>query len=199
MKHRIIICHGTYSSPRDSWYAWLAKSLEAQGHTCVIPEFPTPKEQSLQMWKRELWKYIGKLEGDHILVGHGIGAAFVINTLQLAFRKISATFLVSGYCRLLGNPEFDGIEQGFIEGPFDWEAIKANASYIKIYHPENDSLVPKNLGEELASNLSTTPVLVSGIGHIDSQNQVKEFPRLLEDIVKFIQSKETNALSHVNQ
>src|SRR3989338_7755510 len=106
---KIFIIHGSYGNPKENWFPWLKKKLEAKGHTVFVPSFPTPQRQSLTQWMNVFREgYLDKVDEDSILVGHSLGPAFILSVLeQVSLSKlVRACFFVCGFLGLLGNPDF---------------------------------------------------------------------------------------------
>jgi len=53
----IFIFHGVNGSPEENWFPWLKGKLEADGHKVFVPQFPTPKNQTLDNWLKVLSEY----------------------------------------------------------------------------------------------------------------------------------------------
>ncbi len=82
MDCNVIIIHGSYGSPEKNWFPWLKEELEKSGCNVFVPEFPTPKSQSLDAWMNVFKGYEHSLNRNSILVGHSLGCAFILNTLE---------------------------------------------------------------------------------------------------------------------
>ena len=106
---RIIILHGTHSSPEGNWFPWLKKELEKVGHEVFVPKLPTPEGQSVSSWFKALQKQCPWEFGqDTILVGHSCGATFMLDILNRERKNpVFASFFVSGFLDPLGNEEYD--------------------------------------------------------------------------------------------
>ena len=177
-----IIIHGTYGNPNENWFPWLKTGLEKIDYQVYVPNFPTPENQNLESWinvSSDFNKYIGP---QTILVGHSLGAAFILSKLESLNLPIRAIFLVSGFLGLLGNQEFDNLNKDFTTKNFNWNKIKQNVQKIFLYHSDNDPYVPMEKAEELADKLNIRPIIIKGAGHFNEKAGYVEFSQLLSDI-----------------
>ena len=88
-------------SPSGNWFPWLAGELRSLGHEVVVPEYPTPNNQSLESWLEVFDQDFGleNLNEDSILIGHSLGATFILKLLERAKQPIAACYLVAGFTR----------------------------------------------------------------------------------------------------
>ncbi len=177
----IFIIHGAYGNPQENWFPWLKKELENLGHTVIVPQFPTPENQTLENWLKVFSRYEKNIHEDTIMIGHSIGAAFILNFLAQKEKKIKAAFFVAGFAELLGNPTFDSINNTFMS-PFDWKKIRQHCTKFFVYHADNDPYVPLRFGEQLAKQLHVKLILVKNAGHFNERAGYLKFPQLLEDV-----------------
>lgn len=177
-----IIIHGTGGHPEKNWFPWLKKELEALGCKVYIPQFPTPQNQSLKNWFKIFAKYKKYLNQDSIMVGRSLGVAFILNLLESINHPIKAAFLIAGFARLLDNPDFDPLNQTFVDKKFAWTKIKKNCRKFYVLHSDNDPYVPLDRGEEIAKNLGVKLTLIKGAGHFNTDSGYTKFEFLLEKI-----------------
>lgn len=89
----IFIIHGTGGSPEGNWFPWLSKELNKLGHEAYVPKFPTPEGQSLESWLKVFEDYKKYINEETILVGHSLGAAFLLSLLEHLDQPVKASFL----------------------------------------------------------------------------------------------------------
>lgn len=181
-----IILHGTYGYPNENWFSWLAQKLTALGHKVVVPQFPTPENQTLDEWKRVFDTKIGDLTSDSVLIGHSTGAIFVPNLLNDSSCKIAGAFMVAGFWGEIGHEVFDPLNRSFLSRAIDWKKVRANAAVIRLFGSDNDPYVPREKTDQLAKLLSTKTDLVPGAGHFNSAAGYTEFPYLLAEISRTV-------------
>jgi predicted alpha/beta hydrolase family esterase len=176
------IIPGAYGYPEENWFPWLKQELEKNGYSVIIPQFPTPQNQSLTTWREAFDKYKNKLTRDTILIGHSIGSTFILSLLENVSEPVHGVFLVSGFISDLNNKEFNRINGSFYNKSFNWEKINENKFYI--FHGDNDPYVPMDKAEELANKLHSQVNIIKNGGHLNDQAGFKTFPKLLEEIKK---------------
>ena len=180
---RFFIIHGTGGEPDGNWFSWLKAELEKLGHEVFVPDFPGMEEQSLETWRKTFDDYRDKLTDDTVFVAHSVGPAFVLNLLEQDV-EARACFFVSGFTGLLGN-KFDEPNHTITDREFDFERIKKNCGYFKMYHSPDDPYVPMDKAEKLAENLDAELEVIEEGGHLNEPSGYTEFPKLLEDIRNF--------------
>lgn len=178
MKHAFII-HGAYGNPNENWFQWLKKELENSGYGAYVPKFPTPINQTLEKWLNVFEKYKNRMDESSIVIGHSLGAAFLLNLLE--FKKAKAAFFVSGIGGKVDNKYWEGMRT-FADKKFDWKKIRENCPHFFVYHSDNDPYIPLSHAEALAKNLKTKVILIKGAGHFNKDSGYTKFERLLEDI-----------------
>jgi len=181
MKNAIII-HGTYGNPDENWFPWLKTELEKIGYKVYVPTFPTPENQNLKSWIGVIENYHIEFNKETIIIGHSVGASFILSILESLDSPIRAAFLVSGFLGLLGNEEFDNLNYTFTTKPLNWKKIQNNVGKIFIYHSNNDPYVPIEQARMLAKHLNVNPVIIENGGHFNKEAGYKEFPKLLLNI-----------------
>ena len=179
-----IIIHGAYGNPRENWFPWLQEELEKLKHNVFVPQFPTPEGQSLENWIDKMHNYDLFFDSGLILVGHSIGATFILKKLEIMETPIKAAFLVAGVADNINNKKFDDINKSFFANGFNWDKIKKNAKRFYVYHSDNDPFVPLEHAKKIADGLGVKLTLVKGAGHFSEKSGYSNFPLLLEDIKK---------------
>lgn len=96
--------HGAYGNPNENWFPWLKEQLEAESFKVLLPQFPTPENQSLASWMDVFAPYLPELDGASVLIGHSLGVPFLLRVLETLERPVRASFLVSGFTRLREMP-----------------------------------------------------------------------------------------------
>jgi len=177
------IIHGVYANPDSNWFPWLKKELEAQGYEVIVPKFPTPLDQSLESWFRVFSQYENKVNEETVLIGHSLGAAFVLKYLEKANKKIKAGFLVAGFHKLLGS-HYDEINKTFVDKEFDWDKIKNNCGKFFVIASDNDAYISLDISKVLANNLNAELKIIHNGGHLNKKAGYDKFPELLNLILK---------------
>lgn len=180
----IIITHGTGGSPDGNWFPWLKAELEKIGHRVFVPMLPTPKDQSLDNWLNVFKGYERYLDENTVVVGHSLGAAFLLTVIEKLDRPIKAAYFIAGFIGLIGNAEFDELNKTFTTKDFDWVKIKRNCKRFYVIGSDNDPYVKSEKGVELAGNLGAEHIVLENAGHINEDAGYVKFDLLLELIKK---------------
>ncbi len=186
MTIRVVITHGTESSPDANWFPWLANALRAKGATVVVPRYPTPEGQDLQGWLKVFNSEVGPLAPTDLLIGHSVGAAFVLRVLETAPGRVRAAVLVSGFASILGDPHYDRLCRTFVGTPFNWQKIRRSAENFILFSGDNDPYVPSVYGEEISGRLATSQNVIPGGKHLNGEAGYTKFPELLRELERFI-------------
>ena len=185
-KAKVIIFHGSYGSPEENWFPWLAEEIKKLGHEVAVPRFLTPEGQSLSNWRKAFSEQVGELTEDMILVGHSLAPGFILNLLEESDVRVRGIFLVSGFLGKLGSDEFDPINETFVCREFDWDRIKHNAGEIHVYNSDDDPYVPLEKGKELSDKLGVQLTIIQRGGHINTSAGFRSFPQLLDDLKELL-------------
>jgi predicted alpha/beta hydrolase family esterase len=169
-------------SPQSNWFSWLGAQLEQVGVPCLAPQFPTPEGQELGAWLRVIKKTCGKLGKTDILIGHSIGAAFVLRVLERLTQPIFCAALIAPFARPLGLPEYDPLNATFVTAPFDWGRIRGAAAHFRIYSGADDPYVPLAHGIETAGALGAKLTVVPKGGHLNAESGFTAFQLLFDDL-----------------
>ncbi|MBU0706524.1 alpha/beta hydrolase [Patescibacteria group bacterium] len=175
----VFIIHGVSGYPEENWFPWLKKELEARGHNVIVPQFPTPENQTLKSWFKTLEEYKEFITPSTLFVGHSLGVPFVLNIIEK--QPIKAAFLVSGFVGKAGN-DFDDSMKTFAQKTFDWEQIKKNCKNLVVFHSDNDPYIKLKKAQELAEHLGVKVNLVKGAGHFNAAAGYDTFDLLLKKI-----------------
>ena len=173
------IIHGVYGNPQENWFPWLKAELEKKGFEVIVPKFPTPINQSLESWLRVIKKFEDKINEETILIGHSLGAAFILNYLEQTNKKIKSAFLVAGYHKLLDN-KFKELNKTFVDKEFDWKKIKKNCNKFFVFGSDNDEYISLEITKELAKNLDAELKIIHNGGHLNKKAGYDKFPELLD-------------------
>lgn len=183
-----IIFHGTMGSPRGNWFSWLSQELSKLGVNTCVPELPTPENQSLNNWMTAFNEQCTPLTERTILIGHSCGAVFCMRLLEKLSRPVAGTVLVAPPYKQIGMSEIDALNASFLDRPFDWQRIRANAGQLAYLMGDNDQYVPQEQLLKIAEELKVRPIIVSGGGHLNAETGYTSFPLLLELLTELVRS-----------
>lgn len=174
------IFHGSNGNKDFHWYPWLKKELERKELRVFLPQFPIKENQNLKGWLDTLKPMKNNLK-DTILIGHSLGATFILNVLNQWDQKIRAAFLISGFTGKIEAGNEPNLPD-FAEQPLNWKKIRNNCERFYVIHSDDDPHVPLEKAEEIAKNLGVSVILVKGGGHFLERSGFKTFDFLLKKI-----------------
>jgi uncharacterized protein len=181
MTTNILIFHGTNGHPEENWFPWLKKELEKLEYNVIIPQFPTPKNQTPETWFDIFNKYKQYINSDTILIGHSLGGTFLLQVLQNIGIQVKACFFIATPIGILPTKYYE-TDKPFLEKPFNWLEIKAHSWKFQVFHSDNDPFVCIENGEKLAKQLCVDLTVVKNAGHFNTKAGYIEFELLLEKI-----------------
>ena len=92
---KVIVFYGTDCDDKTAWMPWLKEQLTNQGIECVIPNLPTPENQTYASWAK-ITNNID-INNDDIVVGWSTGAIFSVRYLYENNIKVKKLILISGF------------------------------------------------------------------------------------------------------
>ncbi len=186
-KPNVIIIHGAYGYPDENWFPWLKRSLLARSIDCLVPQFPTPDNQSLKNWLTVFEKTCSDIVNEKtIMIGHSLGAAFILRLLETRQYHVHSTLLAGAFTGSVGIAKFDTINQDFFADSFDWMAIKDACQNFTCYHGDNDPYVTRSNIDSIVDRLSAKQVVISDGGHLNAAAGYTAFPLLLSHVLNII-------------
>lgn len=189
VERSIFIFHDTYASPSLHWYKNIATDLEKLGYRVYIPHFPTPIGQSEESWERVLDKYRVHITEETIVIGHGVGALFALNSLPEFNEIIRAVYLIAPFEKPINHEGFDQLNKSFIDTPRDTEKIKKHARHFYAFIGSDDPYVDNELSREVISKYDAREIVVKNGGHFTSTENAP-FTELYEHISKLVAKPE---------
>lgn len=180
---RVITIHGTGGSPEANWFPWLKSKLNENGCKCLIPKFPTLEDQNLENWLCRFDETVGELKPDDILIGHSIGAVFVLHLLNQSKVTVKQSILVCPFNKTLGLPDFDYYNSTFVNYDFNWQKIKAKSKIFTLFAGSDDPYVPIELSEEISHSLDQPLIVIENGGHLNQGSGFLEFDDLMSSML----------------
>lgn len=182
MQRNVLIFHGTAGSPQENWFPWLKEELEKKDCRVFVPQFPTPKGESLDSWLKVLDGYKQYINKNTVLIGHSKGGLFLLRLLERLNNPVYASFLVSTAIGIKPYIFYE-LNYKFAHGyDFDWRLIKSNSRHFTVYHSDNDPYTCIDNGKKIARNLGIKLTLIPNAGHFNTKSGYTKFVKLLLDI-----------------
>ncbi len=185
---KAFIIHGTGATSQSNWFPWLKAELEKMDITVFAPDFPLNEQQNLTNWLKVFEKYWGIIDENTLFIGHSLGPAFILNILERAKTEVMASFLVAPFIGNLNLPEFDKVNNTFVNKDFNWSKIVKNCRAFYVYASDNDPYVPLDKSIFIANKTNATLRIMKDSGHINADSGYLKFDKLLEDVKEVIQS-----------
>lgn len=180
----IIIIHGTKGSPDINWFQWVKAECEKSGHRVYVPQFPTPDSQNPKEWLKTLKNLAPAITPDTILIGHSIGATFLLHVLEHLKQPVYKTIFVSVVMAEMGSPEYDPLIKPFLKiDDFDWLTISNNMGDCYLLHGDNDPYVNQDHSAFLQDQIGGDFIVIPNGGHLNSESGYTKFELLL-DLIK---------------
>lgn len=175
------IFHGTGGFPEENWFPWMKTELEKMGCKTIVPQFPTPENQSPETWMEVLNQYKDQIDENTIMIGHSLGGLFLVNVLGQLEKPIKAAVFVATPIGIQPVVNWAG-DAPFLTKPFDWDKIRKNAGKFYVYHSDNDPYVGLENGKQLAKNLGVELTFVPGAGHFNKKAGYLKFEELFDKL-----------------
>lgn len=196
MKQQILIIHGgdTFATYDDyleflktkevdleklqykGWKDTIGKTL-GEKYQVIAPHMPSKNNAKYLEWKIWFEKFLPFLQDDIILVGHSLGAIFLVKYLsENTFpKKIQAIFLISA-------PYDDDISDYSLADfvlPKNQGQFQKQAGKVFLYHSKDDPVVNFGDFEKYAKALpNATQRIFTDKGHFNQE----VFPEIIKDI-----------------
>lgn len=184
----VIIVHGAFGLPDENWIPSVRSQLEERGYDVTVPTFPTPKGQNYENWMSVMQPHLDSIGPETILIGHSIGATFLLSVLEKIDVKVKKAILASGFVGPFegdfADETFDKINKTIAERDFDWEKIKNSAVVFAVLHGVDDPYVPPEKPEFLSDKLGCAVEWIENGGHLNQSAGFTTFPRLLEIVLE---------------
>ena len=180
--NKVVICHGRGDDPDSHWFPWLADKLGKRGFSVVRPRFPGSEGKNLENWVETFSQQVGLLNADTLLVGHGLGVGLILRLLEKSSTAAGGCMLVSGWDESLDLKGLNFRIEPSYRTPIDYAKVRPKLGFCRLYHGDDDPIVPLELGQELARKLQSDLTVISNGGQLDAAWEYYSFYELLDDI-----------------
>lgn len=185
----IYVVHGYTSSSQSEWFPWLKEQVKNIQVKIDIPDMPDSKNPHLETWLDHLRKNALDIDENTIFIGHSLGCVTALRYILEKNIKIKGAILVSGFIN--ENPMDEQTEglQEFVDEPLDIARIKNLIPSRIVITATDDDIVPTEATQKLAEALDSNLIILSSGKHFIARDGYTEFPVLLNEIQKLINSK----------
>jgi len=177
----VIIIHGTEGYPEENWFPWFKEQMKKYDYEVIVPQFPTPANQTPEAWFEVFKNYEKYLSNETILIGHSCGGAFLLRVLEKIKVRVKASVFVAASAGVKPIKYYE-IDRPFIEKPFDWKRIRNSSNNFLVFHSEDDPLICIGNGEKIAKELNTNLIRLTNAGHFNAKAGFIKFDLLLEKL-----------------
>ena len=182
-----VIVHGMISkeeyaqnpiSSQDHWYPWLKKELSLHNISCEIPQFPEPYDPVYEKWCAVFEQY--KIDQNTVLIGHSLGAGFLVRWLSENKVLVGKVMLVAPFL----DPDHDEVRSDFFNFAIDnrmWEKTQGLHLFIS---SDDDQEILTSANQIRIAVKEITVKEFSNRGHFTFDDmKTDEFPELLNMIL----------------
>ncbi|MCH8519885.1 MAG: alpha/beta hydrolase [Nanoarchaeota archaeon] len=173
---KVIILHGTGSTPQSYWHPYIKEKLEEkEDFQVIIPGLPNTNNPDINI---TLPYILENYEFDErtILIGHSSGCPLILSILEHINCTIQKTILVAGFIDSLNSPA--------LQKSYNFDKIKSNCRKFIFINSDNDPWGCDDVqGRKMLNALDGDLIIRKGEGHMGSQKfnqEYKEFPLLLK-------------------
>ncbi len=191
---KVYIVHGYAASPSDHWFPWLRQKLQQQGATVTVIELPSPDAPRPEEWQRAIERQVRGLDESTYFVAHSLGSIALLRYLDSApaGTRIGGYVLVSGFNdRLPALPQLDS----FVAPDLDYDRLVGMTRHRVVIAAADDSIVPFALSRDLAAAVASSFVPAERGGHFLASDGYRQFPLVLQELRKAMQSEAPEPLS----
>ncbi|OGJ12061.1 hypothetical protein A3K62_02260 [Candidatus Pacearchaeota archaeon RBG_16_35_8] len=182
---RVILVHGWGFNPTMNWYPWLKKELEKKGFEVIIPAMPNTNEPDINSWVFKLREFVGRDDGELILIGHSIGCQTIMRFLEKEDykSKVGKVIFVAGWFKLsnLEDKAVEKIAKPWMNNRIDFNKVKQKISKIIIFLSSNEPYGHVNENKKIfEEKLEAKVIILKNKGHFTEDDGVRKLPEILE-------------------
>ena len=187
---RVFIIHGWEGNPKNAWFPWLKKELEARGFEVNAPAMPDPDEPNREAWVNALVQVVGTPNEETYLIGHSIGCKAIMRYLESLSDDVQmgGIIFVASWLTLSNMEERTDDEKRVLQ---DWNMLPYNFSKIKqignkfvAIFSDDDPDVPLENTKVFEKEFGAKIIVESRKGHFSDDAEVFELPIVLEELLK---------------
>lgn len=178
----VFLIHGYNGIPPI--FKWLKEELEKRKYQVIMPEFPNREEISFGAWVKILDLYKDKFNNDTIVIAHSIGNSFLLRYLEINDIHVKLFIGLAGFCKKFKTDSRKDLNNAVEEFCNTSEILKAKEKIEKLYaiYSNTDHIVPIDILEDFAEELSSKSILLEKVGHMGSKSGIKHLPEVLRII-----------------
>jgi predicted alpha/beta hydrolase family esterase len=161
------------SFSNDHWLPWIQRQLLLHDVLAQAPEFPKPYEPEYSQWCSVFEQF--HINEDTILIGHSLGAGFLVRWLSETKQRVGTVVLVAPFL----DPDHDEVKSDFFNFQINSE-LRSRTKGLHVFVSSDDDQEILTSVDQLKSTILNIQIhQFTGRGHftIDSMKTV-QFPEL---------------------
>jgi predicted alpha/beta hydrolase family esterase len=197
MAKRVFIVHGWDGYPKEGWYPWLKKELEAKGFEVRVPRLPEANKPRIHTWVPALAQAVGTPNGQTYFVGHSMGCQTIARYAEALPKGVSvggAVFVGGFFKRLTGledTPDVQETARHWLTAPIDFKNIKSHLKESVAIFSDDDPYVPLDNQEDFKEKLGSKIIIEHKMKHFAEHDGVTELPVALKELLKMAGNPDT--------
>ncbi len=159
----------------SDWKARLQETLGTE-YDVLAPRMPNASDAQYAEWALLFKKILPLLDDNLILVGHSLGASFLVRYLseEQVSKRIRATFIVAGAY----STDMEDMTSEFA-APSSLALFEQQSGHVFLYHSKDDPVVPFS---ELQKYQAALPNATARVFEDRQHFNQETFPELIADI-----------------
>ncbi len=194
MNKRVFIAHGWGSHPKEGWFPWLKKELEAKGFEVYVPQLPEAGSPRIHNWVPKLVEVVGTADENTYFVGHSMGCQTIVRYLETLPESVKvggAVFVAGFFKRLTGlknSPNVQETDKHWLGTPLNFQKVKSHLPKSVAIFSSNDPYVPLDNQDDFRDKLGSEIIVEENMGHFSGgSDSVTELPVALQAVLKISQ------------
>lgn len=187
---RVFIIHGWIGYPKEGWFPWLKKELEANGFEVFIPQMPDTIDPKIPKWVSKIAEVVGTPDKETYFVGHSIGCQAIARYLESLSGKVKVggAVFVAGFFKTLSElgTALDVRKKAkyWLDAPIDLKKVKSHLKKSVAIFSDNDPFVPLSNQDDFRDKLGSEIIIEKGKGHLGGPVGIRRtLPVVLENIL----------------
>ena len=190
--NKIYIVHCWEGTKDDGWYPWLDSKISDKNNRVKRFNMPNTENPKIEEWVSELDKQVDTLDKNTYFIGHSIGCQTILRYLETKnVDKIGGILFVAPWLDLLPgaieDEESYNTAYPWIHTDINFDKIKRITTNINCIFSDNDYFVSLDQKEKFEKLLNAKTIIVSGKGHISSEDGIDKLKEIYDKTIEMIQ------------
>ena len=187
---KVFLIHGWGGNSKESWFPWLKEELRKKEIPLTIPNMPNTDNPKINEWIQKIKEIVGEPNEEMCLIGHSIGCQAIMRYLETLpeGKKVGKVIFVAGWFDLLDEVWDEKytkeIVEPWINTTIDFEKVETHSDSFIAIASDNDPYVDLSELKIFEEKLGAKGIILNGKGHFSEEENFREFPELLEEVLK---------------